>query len=687
MKRISLLILFLWIVKLLAAQNMSPGFEMLEKGNFSQAEIYFENILKNYPNNKTAKICYGRAIGLSGNPEAAIELFTAMTNQNPNDLEIELNYAESLLWGKQYEQAELAYTKLVDEHPSNFAALLGFANTYSNLKKYQQALQYADKALEVEQGNANALTSKRYIRMGFAYQKQQQQQYNEAEDLLLENLNDFPTDKETLLNLANLYTITKEAAKAVEAYKQTATTYNDSIVALIGMALAEHCIENEKEALALAEEALTMAPHANDSTLTLNAIERYIQALIWNRKFNDAKTGIEKSLKTYSNENKILALRATLRMYTGNFKQSIKDYNTILANDSASFDGNLGISNAYFAYGDINKSYAAIAQTLRIFENQKDAVNFENKLNRQFSPSFYEQMSYSFDNGKNVSHTTNSAFVFPISTKLELLLAHQYRKTENTNSGNQATANRAEGGINYRVHPQIVLSALAGGTFVKSYSKDYTHWTGQFSAKTKPFKLNDLELGYKREIQNYNADLINSELKINHYFLNYNLGTNFKLGWFTQYYFSTQSDNNKRNLLFTSLYYNFLQKPILKGGINYQTIAFKYQIPEQYFSPEKFSAVEVFADFTKDVNTIENKGWLYSLSAAAGYQFTESGDKQLTHRIKAELGYKASGRLALNTYFTQSNIASSTAAGYNYTEFGIKLKWIFTERPLFSYKN
>ena len=59
----------------------------------------------------------------------------------------------------------------MQRYPENFAALLGFANTLSNLKEYDNALLYVNRALETSPGNPNAMVSKKYIRLGFAYQK------------------------------------------------------------------------------------------------------------------------------------------------------------------------------------------------------------------------------------------------------------------------------------------------------------------------------------------------------------------------------------------------------------------------------------------------------------------------------------------------------------------------------------
>ena len=194
----------------------------------------------------------------------------------------------------------------------------------------------------------------------------------------------------------------------------------------------------------------------------------------------------------------------------------------------------------------------------------------------------------------------------------------------------------------------------------------------------KPLKLQDLEIGYKREVQNFNADLVDKEIASNNLILNYNLSTNFKFGWYTQYLYTTQTDENERNLLFTSLYYNFLSKPAFKGGLNFQYITFKNQVPETYFSPEKFNAVQVFIDISKN-----DKKLFYSLNAATGYQYIEDQPKQSTYRVQAKLGYNISERFITNIYGTRSNIASATAAGFTFTEVGVVLKWYLTRKPIF----
>lgn len=669
------------------AQDMKEGFTYLEEGNFAKAEVFFEGVIKDYPDNKTANLCYARAVGLNGNPEKANTIFSAMLITYPGDFELQLNYAESLLWKKDYGNAKGYYEKLLQAHPESFPALLGYANTLSNLKDYSAALEFVNKALAVSPGNQNALVSRKYMRLGYAAGLVQQRMYNEALQYLDENLADFPNDRDTLLNKANIYLIMKDRENAKAAYSQMAATATDSIVMLNGFALAEHVTMNDRKALKWAQEARKKAAVTANEDLIKAAEERYIQALIWNKKFSEAEEAITAEKVKYPKENRVLALSATLGMYRSDFKESIADYQSILVNDSISFDGNLGIANAYYADGETDKAYEAVAKTLTIFENQKDAAVFLQKLHTAYSPYLEEKAGYSSDNGKNKAYFSATSLYFPLSTKWAVSGYYQYRTTKNDITQKSAETNDFKVGVEYQFLPKISFNAFLGSTSVNSFGNNYSKVLAQAYFKAKPFKLQDLEAGYKRDVQNFNADLTDKEITADNLYINYNVGSNFNLGWFTQYFYTTQSDGNLRNLLFTSLYYSFFSQPVVKGGINYQYISFKDRLPEVYFSPKRFNLVEAFAELVRDEQAALPGGFYYGLNAAVGYQFIENNAKQSTYRIQAKIGYKFSDRLMANVYILNSNIASATAAGFNYIEAGFRLKWYLTSQPVFMKKS
>ncbi|MGK0325080.1 MAG: tetratricopeptide (TPR) repeat protein [Polaribacter sp.] len=674
--------IFYFLSLTIVSQEMKEGFNYLETGKYQKAEFFFKEVLKTYPKNKTARLCYGRAVGLLGNSNKAVQLFTLLLQDYPSDFEVKLNYGESLLWNKNYTDAKTYYQTLLKENDKSFPALLGYANTLSNLKDFTDALIYVDKALVVLPGNPNALVSKKYMRLGLANDKVSDQKYDEAEIILKENFTSFKDDKETMMNLANLYLISNQNSKAEEIYKTLEK--ENTLISFNGLSLVYHLSGNEKEALKLSEKALKNIINSNDTILNNQTKERYVQALIWNKKYKEAEKEINNLLSGYNTqENWILSLRATLHIYKSNFKSSISDYNLILEKDSTSFDGNLGKANALKASGFYDDAYKSALKTLIFYNKQKDATNFIKQLDLSFTPFIETKASYSYDNGNNEAYAYNASSEISFSTKFKLLSSYNYRTTSNSVTNLKAETNNLLIGASYQLLNNLILKGSLGITSSNSDTKKYNQLLTDISINIKPFKLQNLELGYKRDIQNFNAALLNEEIVQNNLLLNYSVNTNFNLGWFTQYYYTYQSDENTRNLLFTSLYYKILEKPSLKAGVNYQNISFKNQLPTIYFSPSKFNAVEIFIDLIKDEAAAKNKEWFYGLTAATGFQFIEDQKKQSTYRIQAKFGYKFSERSLINIYGTQSNIASATAAGFTFTELGLRFKWLIAKKPLF----
>lgn len=681
-----LFVYFILYSSICISQNMKEGFTYLETGKYKQAEIFFENILVSYPKNKTAKLCYGRALGLNGKGKRATTIFINLLERHPQDFEIKLNYAESLLWNENYNKAKNYYKNLLNENPNSFPALLGYANTLSNLKFFDEALKFIDKALLISPGNLNALTSKKYINLGFANQYVQNGDYKTALKILLKNLQLFNKDTEILQNIANVYLISSNYSKAEATYKMIGTSSQNKLTSLNGLALVSHLKGKNKKALEISSKAINYINKKTTAPLLKQTKERYAQALIWNRKYKKVDILIRKLNKEYPNKNWVLSLRASLNIYKSNFKKSINDYNSILTNDTTSFDGNLGKANALKASGYFLKAYKSAENTLKFYKSQKDAINFIKKLDKSFTPFVVAQASYSFDNGNNKAYSYKATSEFSFSTKFKLLGSYNYRTTNNSLSGLKADSNNVLAGVSYQLLNNTILRSLFGLTSSKTETNNFNQLIADISLKTKPFKLQNLELGYTREVQNFNAALLAENIIQNNYLINYSLNTNFKLGWFTQYYYTTQNDQNTRNLIFTSLYYNILEKPSLKAGINYQNISFKNQVPTIYFSPSKFNAYEVFFNIIKDESITDKNEWFYELTGASGFQYIENNKMQRTYRIQTKLGYKFSERSLLTLYGSKSNIASATAAGFTFTEIGLRFKWFMLSRPFFRKK-
>ncbi|NNK10928.1 MAG: hypothetical protein HKP08_06255, partial [Flavobacteriaceae bacterium] len=555
----------------------------------------------------------------------------------------------------------------------------GYANTLSNLKEYPKALLWIDKAIALDSSNASAKVSRKYIRLGYADSTMKKKNYSKAEELLKGNFSDFPKDKETLISLANLYLIRKEVNKAKEAYFAMATTAADSIRALNGISLAEHIGKKDRNALSLSEEALAKTETINDDVLKRQTRERYVQALIWNSKYGTANKQINSLEQALPSEMWVKALRATLGMYTADFGVSIKEYDDILAIDSTSFDGNLGKANALFASDRIIPAYRAAFKTLLVYPGQSDAQGLVEKINGLHVPITEAKAFYTFDNGNNIAYGNQVSADIPFTTRFRTTLSYMYRKTENTLTSNQALSHILLAGVSYKIMPNTKLKAVAGVNFADFSDRNYAQPILDLRLQMKPLKLQNLELGYQREVQNFNADLIEREIVMNHFGLNYNLGTTFDLGWYTQAMHTRQTDGNTRNLIFSSLYYNLFKIPAVKVGLNYQYISFSEQLPAIYFSPEKYQAFEIFGDLRGSFSEKTS----YYFNAAAGSQKVEDDQSSAVFRLEGGFKHNFTNRLRVELYGKYSNIASATATGFEFTEIGFKVQWNLTKAPLF----
>jgi len=600
-------------------QDMTKGFTLLETGKYEEAKTFFGNLLTTHPDNKTARLCYGRALGLNGDTIAARLLFTALKDQYPTDFEVGLNYAESLLWDKDYTAAQGFYKTLIAQDSSSFSALLGYANTLSNLKEYDTAITYVTKALKQQPENANALISKKYMILGKADALSKSFQYKEAANLLSAALQTTPQDAQLISALANTYIAQQAYDSAFEQY----ATLTDTLTARVGMSLVAHLQKKNKQALVYAEEAFAKAKKAIP-TQHITASERYIQALIWNGKYREARAAIANLTITYPTNNRVAALEATLGMYTGTFSKSIAVYQAILEKDSTSFDGNLGIANAYRAQGNLDKASAFAKKTLNFYPNQKDATALLQAIENTLSTVIEARAAYSSDNGDNEAYATGVTATIPFSDRFKTIFSYTYRETENKTTQNIAYNTNLSLGAHYRAHNNTWVEGTLGFVKANASASNFTDINGSVFVKSRPLPLQYLEVGYSRTLQDFNAALIDEKIFMNNYILNYNIGTNINLGWYTGLMHTQQTDGNSRNLLFSSLYYTFTKSPALKGGINYQYLSFANQVPTLYFSPSKYQAAELFLNLTGTSGK-----WSYAANAAGGLQRVED-DKATT---------------------------------------------------------
>ncbi len=653
------------------AQDMEPGFKLLNEGSFSDAGQFFKTVLKNDPDNKTAKICYGRALGLGGQPAPALLLFNQLAAQFPEDKEVLLNQAEASLWNNKGMDALEIYQRLTLAHPNSFTAHLGLANSFASIKKYSEAFNAINMALQLDETNQQAQLSRKYIILGYANElASMQQNFDRALELIGVNLSIDGKDQESLNLKANVEIIAGRYESALATYDQL----GDSTDRFMGKSLVFHLQNRNVEALQLAGDARRTA---NNTKTQMH----YFNALLWNNQLKEAEHFLDTVAKFAATDKELLAAKARYYLYKGDFLASIKGYNQLLALDSMSFEGNLGKADAYHALGMDKKAYLAGFQTTKIYPGQKDVTGFIQKLNASTSPMVNSKWSYSRSNdgSSNMSWMASGSLSPTPNSRFSISL--QKKNYLSTSQEDPSRSQLVKGTFSQQVNSRIKLNGSLGLFQTATGERRKQHylmkdvwaniWVNEHHKST---------IGFYQEVQDFNQALVLQSLQTQHLALkNAAFWKSTGFGWYSEYYYSFYSDNNRRSLFFTSLYKNFSKASFLKTGINYINLSFQEQYPTFYYSPDMYNQLEVFGGVelkSKQENAIHFLG-----DAGIGMQRTNNSN-QLTWRIKASLSKKIN-RWNFKTFGEYSSIAAVGGTGFSYQNLGLEISFQVTKQPVF----
>lgn len=669
MIRKSLFIVILFSSTTALGQDMKKGFSMLEKGEFKKAENFFQDVLSNNPTNKTGLICYGRAVGLSGNPEKSITIFNDLLATYPNDQEVLLNKAEAFLWLKDSKSAIVEYENILKNEENLFSALLGAANSYSMEKSYEKSYELILKALAEQPTNNQAKISAKYIRLGYANQlASEQQEYVAAIDLVNKNLNENKNDQESLGLLANINLIAGNYADAASVY----TSMENPLNSLLGQSVSLHLLEKNKEALSKAKESFGLTLESSDDQTKRHA--HWVSALLWNNQLKKARNYIDSIIDESPENVEFIATQAEVAMYEADFEKGIESYTNYLKNDSSSFKGNLGRADAFHALGLDQKAYDYAFETLDYYPGQKDVVGFIGRLNQQHSP----RVSSAYTIGKASDGSSFKLWSNDISMSFSPTLKGSVGYThKDFQSASSQTMTFA---ASLRLSAKIKLTGSYGSMKINLEEQEEIHRSDvDISAQYRVSKVQNVTISYQNEIQDFNAQLLNQNLKTTHFVLkNAMYWKASGIGSYTELYKSFLSDGNGRNLMFTSLYKNFNTTPAIKAGLNYLTMSFNEQLPTSYFSPASYNQVEAFSSMSYSGKKLPFK---VNVDLAAGVQSLE-GQGQTTWRTKVMIE-KNVGRFDFSLSGSYSSISATQTNGFSFSEITGKVIWRISEKPIF----
>lgn len=592
------LIALLFFLELQAQTSMDAGFVLLEKGAYSEAKTFFADRLSEDPNNLTAQICYGRALGIGEDAQAAQSWFSDMASEHPGNLEVLLNLYESYLWKEDYTNALPGYQALTRDYPDNFNAWLGYANTLSNLKAYEEALVAIKRALVLDPGNRSAKTSLKYIRLGYAYQFQLSKKFVEAFDQLDSLSLTHPGDEDLLRSRA--YTL-----------------------------------------LAAGESA---------------ALQNHLDTLSYQW---------------------VPLVRASAFLQRNKATRAIPLYDNYLREYPANQEARMGLAHALNAADRKKEAYVTVNALLQEYPALLAAEQLKARLEKERVAVLTNEVAHHWDNGGNTGWQMNASMRIPIGSFV--LLRPSYSELNALNASGEDNRLRTGSAIaDFRLMPHTRLQAGVSMVQLQADDASYAYPLYTASMTTKPWAYASVSFGYKQQLEDFNAVLLEQRLRNSRYTLTFHQGSRKGWGVYTNLQDVSYSDGNHSSMAFTSLYKQFGQGKILKLGVNLQYLAFRESRPDLYFSPETYKAAELFCGY-------EGTLWdqlKIQAGLAGGLQQIETNDITPVGRINLVSSLQLAERFTLNLNASHSTISSGNSAGFKFSRVGLGLKWELAEKPL-----
>ncbi len=655
------LLLCLTCLGVQAQQSLEQGFSYLEEGKLDEAEAFFERAISQEPDSKTARLCYGRAVGLQGETERAMGIFEDLLTSYPGDFELLLNKAEAHMWMEDYVAAEKLYANLVSQKPADFVANLGYANALTSLGNHVKSLEYIKKCIEVNPYSESALVSKKYILLANASELRDGRNYGLARDHLLEVLSDFPEDREALINLAIVELHRQKPRRAQRYYHRLLPS--DPYESALGLSSVSLILGRKKEALSYAEDALRESRDAGD----IRADIQYLNCLGAMGRFSKADTVLHELEDRYPKRAEVTLAKGRLRIWDQEYQEGFHNYARL--DTLNGFEVLLGLAEAERALGNRTAAIQRINRALQVQPQNLDAERLREAIYREGATSFELAHCISTDASGVWADISSLKLGTPIGERHRLLVSASSRGVRWQSEGSSIRQSIFELGDEWRASRNTNLRASVG---LANSSNNSPRLLFGASVDQKIGKYQGLGARYYQELHNYTPELVASGITMNHFLLSYSYSRQRVPGLYAQLMHTRQSDGNKRNLQFASLYYGLRQSPSWKAGLNFLRFSFSESVPELYFSPDRFLSFEVFTQ--ADNLYVERQRFKYIGLLAIGQQWVEDNARQNSLRLEAKLGYRMFHEFLLYGFYQYSSASQTSTLGFKSSRFGLCLE-------------
>lgn len=636
-------------------QDMQQGFALLDSGQFGEASQFFEEVLLTYPDNKTAKLCYGRAIGLSDNPQLAIQTFKQLDQRYPNDLEVLLNLAESYLWAKDFTSAVEAYRDLKVSFPDHQGISLGLANSLSSNQEHLAAKREIERALNMGD-NPQVNTSHKYIMLAYAHSIKNEYPAKSVQvlkalyktnrydkDILIalgynaltikdyelsqkcfELLSrDAPVDSQ--LGLATLYLTTKRPSKSEKILNQVKPTMSSNDTRLGQLEVLLYDIYLTKQRLSKANSQL-------GNIKKYLSKEQYLEKVIYLKLAQDNKEESADSIKLVSGQTTSNALSMRHAMEFAEYEIAETQYNQYSSRWS-----------------------------------NEQLLTLMHKYQKLNTTPLTTEFSYLNDNNGNVANQFSIKIYGKPTNKLIPSLCYMQRWVNNDIMTMPASNMEMLGGLGLRWNHRH-MSSYHFGTQSSSLASKNNYIYKAFHT----YNVNKKQYFkgiFEKSVLDYNSSLLATNIIERTYGLEHHIYDGFRLGSFTQVFYKRLTGDNQGIVAFNSIYYSMLSTVTWQIGLNTNYLSFN-DMRLEYFSPESLTSLSLFTKLTNEY--VEDESLKYIINLGIGKQFaTTENLPQTIYSIHAQIGYIVSPSFDLACYYKYSNSSNVANNGYSAYQLGL----------------
>jgi len=256
----------------------SMALSYMKKGQFDDAVAQFKKALEIQPELADVYVNIGHSLMMSGRPKEAVEALQKEIKISPNADFAYFLLGQAHLQQKEYQKAQEYYEAAIKINPRYSNAYYGLASACAKLGDRDKAKEYSEsfkklKAEErkhlkgrkieyddfVETQKSAAIT---YINVGRMYRENGK--LANAEELLKQAAGYDPGNVVCFLELATLYQISKQPAKALQMYKKISEIQPEYPVSYLVIGILSAYLNRYDDSEEAFRKLITLAPRKSD---------------------------------------------------------------------------------------------------------------------------------------------------------------------------------------------------------------------------------------------------------------------------------------------------------------------------------------------------------------------------------------------------------------------------------------